>query len=630
MIAMLWGSMPANTRRRKIGELLLDAGLITQSQIDTLLLLQEEQRVPLGELAVRESGVSALHVYQLLATQMDLPFINLYRSPPARHLLRSADIEDYLRYRFVPWRKDERGVLYVATSDVSVGMRNWLQQRYGVHVVLVMTSPRDIVRAVERHFSGHIARLAKTKLHHQSPHYSALRQRRYVVSALLCCAIVMVWLVVFASMFGGSAMVWALWIGNVSYLAAISYKVVLLYHGAKALREFEFTPSVALDEALLPHYSVLVPLYREAQSVPSLIASLSSLDYPKSKLDIKLIIEYEDKETLQAVISAQPSSMFELVIVPAMQPRTKPKACNYALTFVRGEFVVIFDAEDRPEPDQLKRAVSAFARMPEDVACLQARLGYYNRDENLLTRWFSLEYGMLFGLLLGGLSRLRMPLPLGGTSNHFRTSLLRQVGEWDAYNVTEDADLGIRLAARGYRTCMLNSWTWEEAPTDVAVWLRQRSRWIKGYLQTWAVHMRHPVRLYRNIGFLSFFGFQLFFALSSFVYFFAPWLWGIAFWQCVVLGKADFSSLGCVMAGSVFVGGFLVQWFGAEVTLLNVRWCYAGGWKMLLALLFFPLYGVLHSLASIKAVWQFIRKPYYWEKTPHGVCRKLRALKVSA
>ena len=233
-----------------------------------------------------------------------------------------------------------------------------------------------------------------------------------------------------------------------------------------------------IPDRRLPTYSVLVPLYREAAVVPDLIRHLKRLDYPASKLQVLLILEADDEESLTAVRRHADAAQFELVVVPPSQPRTKPKALTYALNFARGDYVVVFDAEDRPEPDQLRKAAAAFRERP-DLGCVQARLTPDNRD-SWLARMFTLEYAANFDVLLPALASWRVPLPLGGTSNHFPRDVLEAVGAWDPFNVTEDADLGVRLARFGYQTATLHSRTFEEAPVTFRQWLPQRRRWVKG------------------------------------------------------------------------------------------------------------------------------------------------------
>jgi glycosyltransferase XagB len=242
----------------------------------------------------------------------------------------------------------------------------------------------------------------------------------------------------------------------------------------------------------LPVYSIIVALYREAHSVEELVRALRQLDYPPEKLQILLVTEPDDLETLAALSRLDLDTPFEIITAPANGPRTKPKALNAALAFARGTLTVIYDAEDRPEPDQLRHAVEMFRIESADVACVQARLTIDNTADSWLARVFTAEYASQFDLFLPGLAALRLPLPLGGSSNHFPTAVLRQIGAWDSYNVTEDADLGMRLARFGYRSTVLHSTTYEEAPAHFGAWLKQRTRWFKGWMQTWSVHMRSP------------------------------------------------------------------------------------------------------------------------------------------
>jgi hypothetical protein len=231
----------------------------------------------------------------------------------------------------------------------------------------------------------------------------------------------------------------------------------------------------------LPTYAVLVPLYREAAIAGDLIAHLGRLDYPKAKLQIILILEADDGETRAAVMRHVRESHFEVLAIPPGGPRTKPKALTYALSFVRADYVVVFDAEDRPEPNQLRKAAAAFRERPE-LGCVQARLAPDN-DDSWLSRMFAVEYASNFEVVLPALAEWGVPLPLGGTSNHFPRAVLEKVAAWDPFNVTEDADLGIRLARFGYSTATITSRTYEEAPVTFRQWLPQRRRWIKGWIR---------------------------------------------------------------------------------------------------------------------------------------------------
>ncbi|MGV0799339.1 glycosyltransferase family 2 protein, partial [Mycolicibacterium elephantis] len=287
------------------------------------------------------------------------------------------------------------------------------------------------------------------------------------------------------------------------YLAATLDRNYLLFRGLRASAMVRVTreEALALSDDELPVYTVLLPVYDEPSIVTNLLNGVGKLDYPRDKLEVLLLVEEDDVATQAALIGAELESV-RVVLVPHSLPKTKPKACNYGMSLpdLRGEMVTIYDAEDIPDPLQLRRAVAAFRRLPSEIGCLQARLGYFNERQNLLTRWFSLEYDQWFGVILPAVEKAGCVVPLGGTSNHMSTRTWREVGGWDEFNVTEDADLGVRLARHGYRTLILDSITLEEANSDVVNWIRQRSRWYKGYLQTMLVHLRNPAGLRREIG----------------------------------------------------------------------------------------------------------------------------------
>ena len=348
-----------------------------------------------------------------------------------------------------------------------------------------------------------------------------------------------------------------------------------------------------------------------------LVANLSALDYPQDKLQIILLLEEDDLETIEAAKASRPPATITLRVVPAGQPQTKPKACNVGLFFARGEYLVIYDAEDRPEPDQLKKAIVAFRRGDESLVCVQAALNYWNAEENALTRMFTLEYSYWFDYMLPGLDFLRLPIPLGGTSNHFRTGALRELGGWDPFNVTEDADLGIRSSALGRTIGVIRSTTYEEANSAYGNFVRQRSRWIKGYLQTALVHLRHPVVLTRTIGLRQACGFALLIGGTPLSFLFTPPLYALLVWSLVASPDTLSDYLpGWVMWASLvnlMIGNALMIYVSMMGAFRRRRYRLAV-WALLN-----PLYWLLHSLAAYKAVWQLIRKPHYWEKTVHGL-----------
>jgi hypothetical protein len=240
-------------------------------------------------------------------------------------------------------------------------------------------------------------------------------------------------------------------------------------------------PPLLTDDEL-PVYTVVAALYRETEVIENLVKAFDAFDYPKSKLDIKLVLERRDRETLSRILALRLPARYEVIVAPPGEPSTKPRALNIALASARGECLAVYDAEDEPTPGQLRRAASRFAYEP-DVDCLQARLAVRNTRDSWLSAMFAIEYAVLFDLINPGLSALDLPIALGGTSNHFRVESLIAVGGWDEWNVAEDADLGVRLARYGYKVGSLLSDTSEEAPHELSNWFGQRVRWQKGWIR---------------------------------------------------------------------------------------------------------------------------------------------------
>ncbi|MEV4224573.1 glycosyltransferase [Nonomuraea sp. NPDC049725] len=399
------------------------------------------------------------------------------------------------------------------------------------------------------------------------------------------------------------------------YAAGVGYKLWLIFQarGGDVLR---FTELPGDDD--LPPYTVLVPLHREGRVVPALLRRLAALDYPADRLQVLLLVEEDDEDTAAALPGELPPG-FELVLIPAGEPRTKPKACNVGLERARGEFCVIYDAEDRPEPSQLRKAVAAFAGAPRWVVCVQAELHYWNPWTNWLTRCFTAEYALNFSLFLRGLDRYRMPIPLGGTSNHFRADALRELGAWDPYNVTEDADLGIRIARRGWSVRMMDSVTEEEANSRLGNWVRQRSRWIKGYMQTWLVHMRSPRRLWRELGARGFWSFQFTVGFSVLCTLLNPVLWALTALYLVAgpsAVEALFPGVALYLGTMVMVAGNLLLMLAHMAGCLE-RSVHEAVRTMLLV----PLYWALMSVAAFRALVQLARpsRRFHWELTEHGL-----------
>ena len=451
-----------------------------------------------------------------------------------------------------------------------------------------------------------------------------LLSRGQAVTMMACLAIVVGLLALrLATGIGPSPLAWAqlaVAAVTVMYIVVVSFRLLLVLAAPRAnVIDFSHDDIQAIDDADLPVYTVLVPLYREEKVLRTLVDKLSDLKYPPSRLQILLLIEGDDELTRRALRRMALKEQFEVVVIPPRNPRTKPKACNEGLRHARGEFCVIFDAEDRPEPDQLRKAVAAFRSQPEWVVCVQAELQYWNPWTNWLTRFFAAEYALNFSLVLRGLDKFSLPIPLGGTSNHFRTEAIRQLGGWDPFNVAEDADLGMRIARRGWSVRMMASVTEEEANSKVGNWIRQRSRWIKGYFQTWLVHMRSPWQLWRELGARQFVGMQLTIGFATLTGLVNPVFWSLTCLY-VVAGPGPISPF---FPPPVLITGLLTMLIGNLLMIeAMMAGCMARGLhRALRSMLLVPVYWGLMSVAAYKALLQLLRpsRRHYWELTTHGL-----------
>jgi len=616
--------------RQLFGRVLLDAGIVSEGELETALDAAHRWDVPVGQAVLSLGMARPVDFYPALAQHLGLPYVNLLDDPPPDYLFDASLLDFYLAAQAVPVRREYDQRLVLASPDPLAAAREIaLRRAQGLstpagHVAFVVTPRLDVLWTLQERFDTEIQYAARFDLDEHEPHLSA--RRRLPRSQ-------MVWLGGLA-LFGVIAAVAA----PIVTLAVVSFVLGLFFLAVLGLRAISIPLGIAArqdqwhapdlpDDASLPVYTVLVPLYREAEVLPLLAKALRALDYPAAKLDIKLILEGDDQATLDAAKALDLEAHVEFIRVPDGPPRTKPKACNYALQFARGDYLVIFDAEDQPDPMQLKKAVAAFGEADEGIACLQAPLTYFNANENWLTRQFTIEFNMWFDLLLPTVDRLGMPIPLGGTSTHFRMAALREVGAWDPYNVTEDADLGIRLAQKGYRCGILDSVTYEEANCELGNWLRQRSRWLKGYAQTWLVHMRRPGDLLHELGPFGFLGFQLLIGGSIVSALAHPFVWAIAAAGLAVSGSPlayftgpEIPYLLIAFNMTLLGGGYIVS-VCAGIAAVQQR----GAQHLVPHVFLMVFYWPLQSAAAYMAVFQFVTRPHYWEKTRHAISRASRA-----
>ena len=363
----------------------------------------------------------------------------------------------------------------------------------------------------------------------------------------------------------------------------------------------------------LPSYSVIVALYKEASIVPQLLKAMLALDYPHDRLEILFALEADDKETLAAFQMLNLPPFASVIAVPPGFPRTKPRALNHALEQARGDLIAIYDAEDQPQSDQLREAAQAFAKGDSRLACVQAPLRPLG-GAGFIARQFAAEYAVQFDVLLPALHALRLPFPLGGTSNHFKADILRLVGGWDAFNVTEDADLGLRLAQLGYKTGMITSPTIETPPAHSQAWIPQRTRWIKGYMQTLLVHTRlnTPVRPRAWLGLFLGVGLSVAAAVC-----YAPFslmvIMSLLLTGLQRIGDAAhplhiLSSYDLVLFLFGTLSGMITITLAARRAGLRLKWGDVLG---------APAYWCLQSVAAGFALWQLLTRPFHWDKTDH-------------
>jgi cellulose synthase/poly-beta-1,6-N-acetylglucosamine synthase-like glycosyltransferase len=382
-----------------------------------------------------------------------------------------------------------------------------------------------------------------------------------------------------------------------------------------------------------PIYSILLPVFMEEKSVlEQLFDAISNLDYPENRLQVLLILESTDYETIEHLKDINSELHYDLIIVPNFKPQTKAKACNYALNFIKGEYVVIFDADDIPAPDQLKLVVDKFRNNDKNLGCIQAKLNYYNADENILTRLFSLEYAILFDRLLPSLAQENYPLPLGGTSNHFRADVLKQLRGWDIYNLAEDAEIGMRLAIHGYRTETIDSYTAEESPVTIRAWLKQRSRWLKGFIQTYLLYLQRNKNLTDQIGSRkAFISMHFMLGISTLSLLITPLMlvFGISLIMGYTVINSELNKFILTFA-SLTTGLWIVSSLYQTVKTIesSIFLRQMSKMKKIILTLTYPIYFILHVMAALYAIFDLIRRPFYWSKTKHGVTKNTSVMKL--
>lgn len=594
-----------------LGAILQAMGAVEPGNLLMASAMGARQDVRLGDILVARGWVSEADLMAALSRQWGLPVADLVRDPPDPRLTDRMGVALCVAEAAVPLRR-VGGVVVIATArpERFAALRPRLEPLFGP-VLMVLAPERDIGAALAAQRQTRLIRAAETRVDAADScriRDEARLGRRIVAGlALLAAGLMAAPGVVFALL-----TLWAV----LALVAGTALKAAAFVAEWRASRLPPPPPPPVRLHPRMPVVSVMVPLFHEADIAPRLIERIGRQTYPKELLDILLVVEEGDRTTRDALARARLPHWMRVVPVPDGPLRTKPRALNYALNFCRGSLIGVWDAEDAPAPEQVHDIVRRFDAAPPDVACLQGVLDFYNPRHNWLTRCFTIEYAAWFRAMLPGLARLGLVVPLGGTTLFFRRVILEQIGGWDAHNVTEDADLGLRLARRGYRTELVATVTEEEPNGHPLTWVRQRSRWIKGYAMTWGVHMRDPARLWRELGAWRFWGVQILFLGSLSQAALAPVLW--TFWIRAFGVAHPLDRVLPSGAMTVLTGLFIA----AEAVSIAVGlWAVRGpGHRHLMTWVpTLHLYFPLAALAAWKALYEVVARPFYWDKTAHGV-----------
>ncbi|NOX72139.1 MAG: glycosyltransferase [Alphaproteobacteria bacterium] len=602
--------------RQQVGQILCRTQSLSPEALTQALDIQKKKDVRLGNILVSRNMVSGAQLLAALSEQHALPIADFEDYPVDQDLLDRFDAEIYLKHGFIPWR-DSGGKIQIALTDPArrEQIQDLLPDGFGpVEWSISTTSALQQQVAITRQseLANRAENICPGKLSCRS--WARPLGRPLIIAVFAS-------LIALGFLFPRTAM-WLLFLWVMLNLVAMSVlRLTALVQQFKSWirkRKLRISPQTPPPPSIepLPKVSVLVPLYREGAILAKLIDRLSQTDYPKELLDICLVLEEGDKTTRKALQRVRLPSWMRVIEAPPARLRTKPRAMNYALDFCFGDIVGIYDAEDAPESDQISRIVAHFRRVGPEIACIQSYLDYYNPKQNWLSRCFTIEYAIWFRLVLQGVERMRLPVPLGGTSVFFRREVLEELGAWDAHNVTEDADLGMRLARFGYRCAFEPTTTYEEANCHAIPWIKQRSRWLKGYAMTWITHMRNPRELWHDLGPKGFLTFNVILlgTLSSFLL--APAIW--SFWLLAFGFEPAFAELLPATAwhvlGVSFVGSEILQAILGVVATSGKGHRNLIGWVPTMV-----FYWPLGTLAAYKAIYELLLAPFYWDKTKHGI-----------
>lgn len=598
---------------------MINVGLFTKGKLEQI----EEIAAEFEYIHIKTAlnfGFLTRKEYVAFLERAGFPLIDIRNQEIDEAFVSKCDLLHLNSFLYLPIKEDGRGVLIVAAADpMDEKLLGFLEIKFDKKVSLVAASDLDITWMINKLRGEYYVKEAVFSLMRKDPMSSGIIT--FTDAQLIFIFGFIGVFFVFLTLYFVNAFIFFNLFFSSFFLFAIVFKLYIALKGSR----YELHQAVtkeevrAVENSSLPVYTILLPVYKEDKLIRKLIWNLRSLDYPRGKLDVKLLIEEDDDKTLNAVRNLDFPANFETIVVPYHLPKTKPKACNYGLFFCKGKYLTIYDAEDVPDSDQLKKVVCLFRKLPKDYIVLQGALNYFNKNENLLTRMFTLEYSYWFDYMLPGLQSLDVPIPLGGTSNHFKLDKLLELGGWDPFNVTEDADLGVRVFEKRYKVGVVNSTTFEEANNEPFNWIRQRSRWIKGYMQTTLVHMRNPARLVQKIGWKGFFGFNFFVGLTPITFLIYPVL--LAFFIIYLIfdlkvARVLFPDWVLYISIFNFIAGNTLMIYVNMLAVFKRRY-----YELILFALFNPIYWLMHSISAYKGLWQLVYNPFFWEKTNHGLTK---------
>ncbi|MDG1451023.1 MAG: glycosyltransferase [Ascidiaceihabitans sp.] len=612
-------SVKTTNTARLLGRQLIEEGHITTTDLVHALEQQSKMDAQLGDILVANGALSSQTLLETLAMQSNAQHVDLNNDPCHASLSNILSAQICLKHQVVAWLRMGNSVLVARSHPDKFDVLRAEMKEAPFTFLPVIADPRQIQSQITRLYGEQLAEQALVQVpdHDSCRNWgqaNLLKSRKVALGAVA----VLFTIAIFPDVALSIAMLWA----------ALTLLLTIIIKGSGFLVHItgkSRPPAHTLKDvnARLPCVSVMIPLFHEPEIADALITRLENLTYPKPLLDIVLVLEAADEITRTALQRIQLPSWIKVVVVPdAKGLTTKPRAMNYALDFCRGTIIGVWDAEDAPEPDQIEKVAARFNEAAPNVVCLQGMLDYYNARQNWISRCFTIEYATWWRVVLPGMARLGFVIPLGGTTLFFRRKALEKLGRWDAHNVTEDADLGVRLARYGYVTELIPTVTYEEANCRPWRWVRQRSRWLKGFMITYCVHMRDPKSLMRDLGFKRFMGLQMIFLATFSQFAFAPVLW--SFWVTIFGYTHPIQNV----LGETAILALIVLFFIAEILTITMGMtavCAPNRRHLMKWVLTMPLYFTLGTLASYKALYEMIVTPFYWDKTEHGVSKKSKS-----